>query len=68
MEKARPGGLRVNQGMAMEYDLREKAAGDPAMKLPNCRSDDPENVKFRGEKHFQKLMQRLKYDWEHFEV
>jgi len=38
-----------------------------AMKRSNCRSDDPETVKFRGGEHFQKLMQRVKYDWGHFE-
>jgi hypothetical protein len=38
-----------------------------AMKRPNCRSDDPQTVKFRGEERFKKPMERVKTEWEHFE-
>jgi hypothetical protein len=35
---------------------------------PFLNNYDPFLGKLRGEERFQKLMERVKYEWEHFEV
>jgi len=38
-----------------------------AITCPKCHFDNPDTLKFCGEERFKKLMERVNYEWEHFE-
>ncbi len=49
-------------------DWLEHAEERGFINYPSLAGKDPFLAKIRGEPRFQKLMERVKYEWEHFEV
>jgi hypothetical protein len=49
-------------------DWLEHSANLGMMNYPFMNNHDPFFENLRGEPRFQKLMERVKYEWEHFEV
>jgi hypothetical protein len=37
------------------------------MKCPKCQTEDSETSLFRSSRGMYELMERVKYEWEHFE-
>ncbi len=53
-------------GAAIE--LMENAVNWGFIHYPFLMEHDPFLASIRGEERFKKLMERVKYEWEHFEV